>query len=122
MTGVRGQERRRSPGERGSDGLLETRLDLELRERQQLPPPQARGQQDEPFALVERPLERGEPVASGTGALRHIVALDRRRAGSGPRIVCASFELGRAGSAAASVRTWRPVLLAESTASSATLS
>ena len=115
------QQRGRTPGECRRDGPLEPRLDLELttealalgRERARRP-----GRR---LPLLERALERCEPVARGARALREVVALGRGRTGGGARLVRALLELGRGQRAAPGVRA-RRVLVREAGREAAALS
>ena len=114
MLGAAREKRRGPPRESRRDRLLESGLDLERRERQPLA---FRGQRTrrrrDALPLRERSLERSEPLPGRAGALGEIVALCRSGTCERPRLVRALLELGRARSAAASVRAGDVVLTTE---------
>ena len=109
---VGGEERRRAPGERRRDRLLVPGCHLERGERQALAlvGQRPRGGRDS-LALLERALQRGEPLAGRAGALGEIVTLSRRRARLDARVVGLPLELCRIGGARACVRAGRLVAL-----------
>ena len=86
--GIGGEQRGGVRRERGSDRLLEPALDLEALESQpsSLGREGARGGRD-PLSLLERALERREPVARGARPLGEIVPLGRGTPRLGGRLV-----------------------------------
>ena len=114
MLGAAREKRGGPPCERGRDRLLEAGVDLERRERQPLPLRRQRaGSGRDAFLLGERPLERGEPLPGGAGALREVVAFRGGGPRERPRFVRALLELGWARGTAARVRSGNVVVSPE---------
>ncbi len=98
------EECRGPPCERGPDGLLESWLHLQRREREPLALGGERaGRGRHAFAFGERALECREPLLRRARALCEVVALGSRRARNGACLVRTLLELGRAGRTASRV-------------------